>query len=202
VCLNRVAPGLIHHSAYGLVVLGEHLRPPGPRVEALRRLFADARVPAQVTADLEQARWEKLIWNIPFNGLGVAGVAGYDAVVRGRVGPGRPSGPCLTTDLLLGDPRWESLVRELMHEVIAAARARGFPVRPELADGNVERTRTMAAYKASTLVDFENHRPLELDRIFLEPLRQAREAGVATPRLAALCAVLRQLDERNPADAP
>jgi 2-dehydropantoate 2-reductase len=52
----------------------------------------------------------------------------------------------------------------------------------------------MGAYKASTLLDFENGLPLELESLFLEPLRQAREAGVATPRLAALCEVLMGLE--------
>jgi 2-dehydropantoate 2-reductase len=52
----------------------------------------------------------------------------------------------------------------------------------------------MGAYKASTLLDFERGRPLELESLFLEPLRQAQRAGVPTPRLAALCAVLAELD--------
>jgi 2-dehydropantoate 2-reductase len=52
----------------------------------------------------------------------------------------------------------------------------------------------MGVYKASTLVDFEQGKPLELEALFLEPLRQAQKAGVQTPRLAALCGVLTQLD--------
>ena len=48
----------------------------------------------------------------------------------------------------------------------------------------------MGAYKASTLIDFERGQPLELQSLFLEPLRQATQAGVAMPRLSALCAVL------------
>jgi 2-dehydropantoate 2-reductase len=52
----------------------------------------------------------------------------------------------------------------------------------------------MDDYKASTLIDFERHQPLELESMFLEPLRRAQKAGVPTPRLATLCEVLRQLD--------
>ena len=52
----------------------------------------------------------------------------------------------------------------------------------------------MGAYKASTLIDFERGLPLELRSLFLEPLRQAREAGVDTPRLSALCEILKSLD--------
>ena len=48
----------------------------------------------------------------------------------------------------------------------------------------------MGAYKASTLVDFEQGRALELEALFLEPLRQAKKAGADVPRLESLCRVL------------
>jgi 2-dehydropantoate 2-reductase len=51
----------------------------------------------------------------------------------------------------------------------------------------------MGAYKASTLIDFERGQPLEMESLFLEPLRRAKSAGIATPRLDALCSVLREL---------
>ncbi len=54
----------------------------------------------------------------------------------------------------------------------------------------------MGAYKASTLIDFERGQPLELESMFLEPLRQAQTAGVPVPRLVRLCEVLHQLDPR------
>ena len=55
----------------------------------------------------------------------------------------------------------------------------------------------MGAYKASTLVDFERGQALELESLFLEPRRRAAEAGVPTPRLAALCEVLSALEDRR-----
>ena len=82
-----------------------------------------------------------------------------------------------------------------MLEVIAAARAAGFDIQDTLAGEQIERTRSMGAYKASTLIDFERGQPLELQSLFLDPLRQARQAGVAMPRLSALCAVLKGLDK-------
>jgi 2-dehydropantoate 2-reductase len=100
------------------------------------------------------------------------------------------------TDALLSDPRWTGLLRELMIEVIRAAHGLGYGIPESLADTQIERTRTMGAYKASTLLDFERRQPLELDSLFLEPCRQARQAGVAVPRLERLCDVLKQLDVR------
>jgi 2-dehydropantoate 2-reductase len=201
VCLNRVEPGVIHHLAHGTIVLGEFERWPEPRTHDLASLLRHAGVPCQVTDNLERAHWEKLVWNIPFNGLGVASAAGYEALTAppSALRIPRSTVPCLGTDQLLADLRWEQLVRELMMEVIAAANALGFKLSESLATKQIERTRTMGPYKASTLIDFERGQPLELDSMFLEPLRKAEKAGVATPRLAALGAVLKALD---PATAP
>jgi 2-dehydropantoate 2-reductase len=194
VCLNRPTPGLIVHSAHGRIVLGEYRRPPSDRTNALAQLFRDAGVPCDVTPDLERAHWEKLVWNVPFNGLGVAGAAGYEAVIAGTRDPRQPLGPVLATDALLADPRWEALVRELMMEVIRTARALGHDLSPQTAVEQIERTREMQAYKASTLVDFERGLPLELVSLFLAPGEEARRAGVPTPRLNALGRLLSELD--------
>ena len=199
VCLNRVEPGVIVHSAHGKIVLGEFQRQPLPRTHALAGTFREAGVSCEVCENLGVAHWLKLVWNIPFNGLGVAGAAGLEAVLRGSVPTDARIGPCLATDTLLADFRWEALVRELMGEVIAAARTQGFAIPAAEVDHQVERTRIMGAYRASTLIDFARGFPLELDSLFREPLRQARAAGVATPRLAALCAVLEELDARRAA---
>ncbi|HZM02844.1 MAG TPA: 2-dehydropantoate 2-reductase [Candidatus Saccharimonadales bacterium] len=193
VCLNRIAPGVIQHIAHGAVVMGEYGRPSQPRTHRLAAMVAASGVPCTVAEDLAKAHWEKLVWNIPFNGLGVASAAGLDAVLHGAVDPSRPLGPCLTTDILLADPRWEKLVCELMLETIHAAQALGLAVPESAAERQIARTREMSAYKASTLIDFEHGQELELPALFFEPLRQARHAGVACPRLTALCAVLQQL---------
>ena len=201
VCLNRIGPGVIQHIDYGQVILGEFQRPPLPRTHALAARFCEAGVACEVSPNLAQAHWEKLVWNIPFNGLGVASAAGLD-VLMAPAGNSQSSvmthrlpasHQCLTTDLLLADPRWAKLVKELMVEVIGAARALGFGVPDAFAEEQIARTRTMGAYKASTLIDFERGQPLELESLFLEPLRQATLAGVDMPRLAALCNVLAAL---------
>jgi 2-dehydropantoate 2-reductase len=72
VCLNRLAPGVVRHFGFGQVVLGEFQRPPSDRTHELATCFREAGVRCMVTENLAQAHWEKLVWNIPFNGLGVA----------------------------------------------------------------------------------------------------------------------------------
>lgn len=197
VCLNRIEPGVIRHMDHGMVVLGEFQRWPEPRTHDIASMFRHAGITCKVTDNLAQAHWEKLVWNIPFNGLGVASAAGIEAVCSAAPQLPAKLEPCLTTDKLLADGRWEEIVRELMLEVIRAANALGCSIPKTLADRQIERTRTMGAYKASTLVDFERGQPLELESLFLEPLRQAKKTGVAVPRLERLAEVLGKLASRR-----
>ena len=188
VCLNRTAPGVVHHIDHGKIVIGEFQRWPEPRTHDIATMFRHAGVPCSVTENLGCAHWDKLAWNIPFNGLGVASSAGYDAFT-GEASV-RRTGECLTTDKLLAHPQWSAVARELMMEVIRAGRALGHKLEDSLVETQIQRTLTMGAYKPSTVLDFENGLALELQTLFLEPLRQARAAEVETPRLASLCRVL------------
>jgi 2-dehydropantoate 2-reductase len=197
VCLNRLEPGLIHHIEHGLIKIGEFRGPASARARDIVARFKQAGVPCEVTDDLAKAHWEKLVWNVPFNGLGVASAAGYEAVISGDYDARTSLGPCLTTDELLADRRWARLLYELMLEVITSAQALGMDLSPAIADSQIERTRSMGAYRASTLIDFERGLPLELQSLFLEPLRQALSARTPVPRLQAMCRVLEALDARK-----
>lgn len=197
VCLNRTAPGVIQHIAHGKIVMGRHGGPPDELTEQIAQLVRNTGIPVDVSPDLERAHWEKLIWNIPFNGLGVAGAAGLDAVLNGQLTPHQPIGPSLATDRLLDEGPWEQLVTELMDEVIATGCALGHDLSHNLGQYQRDRTRIMGAYRASTLIDFENAMPLELDSLFCKPLAAARAAGVTAPRLAKLCSVLEQLVDQQ-----
>lgn len=197
VCLNRIRPGVVTHLAHGRIALGQYLRPPDDRTRGIAGVLVDAGIECAVSDNLERARWEKLVWNIPFNGLGVAGCLG-DLPSRTLDTAGMvPPGPCLSTDLLLGDPAWRGWVDGLMDEVRSVAGVLGYPIPQGFADTLIERTREMGAYRPSTVVDFESGRSLELESLFAEPLRRARLAGVPTPHLESLTGVLSRLASRE-----
>ncbi|MGN6552384.1 MAG: 2-dehydropantoate 2-reductase [Verrucomicrobiota bacterium] len=193
VCLNRTEPGVTRHIGHGMVVLGEFQRWPEPRTHDVASHFRNAGVTCKVTDNLLQAHWEKLVWNIPFNGLGVASAAGWEALNESHYLAPKTVGPCLTTDKLLADVRWSELVRQLMLEVIRIGNALGCAISETLADKQIDRTRTMGSYRASTLIDFERGQRLELESLFLAPLHQAKRAGVAAPKLEQLCGLLQAL---------
>ncbi|MCX7871772.1 MAG: 2-dehydropantoate 2-reductase [Verrucomicrobiae bacterium] len=195
VCLNRISPGIIKHIAHGRIVMGEFKRKPIKRTYSIAEMLIKSGIQCEITENLEKAHWEKLVWNIPFNGLGVAGVAGYEAVESGVFNPDKQPGKVLTTDIILSDSRWENILRQLMREVILIANAKGLGVDPAIEEEFINRTRFMGAYKASTLLDFEMNRPLEIQSMYLEPLRQAEKAGVKVPMLKNLCNILVELDK-------
>jgi 2-dehydropantoate 2-reductase len=194
VCLNRIEPGVIRHIAHGKIVLGEYRRYPEPRTHDIASAIRHSGVPCSVSDNLERAHWEKLIWNIPFNGLTTASCAGFEGIESGEFKGGE--GECLTTDKLLSSPDWSRIVRELMLEVIAIAKAYELVIPVEFADEQIARTRVMEAYKPSTMIDYLNGLPIELESLFFEPVRRAERKGVAVPRLRALCQVLKNLNER------
>ena len=196
VCLNRTAPGVVAHQGFGKIVLGEFGRPALSRTQAIADLFQKAGVPCEVVDRLDEGLWGKLMWNIPFNGLGVAAAAGWDALQTGKL-PEQLGAPW-PTDRLLADPRWEGEVRALMQELIEAAAAQEIILSPALADRMVINTRAMGAYYASTVIDFQLGRSMELESLFLEPLRRAQAAGATIPRLEALCVVLEKLTRYLP----
>ena len=174
VCINRTGPGQIHHIDHGMIRLGEYRGGPTPRARAVAKLFNDSKVHCEVLDNLLAGRWGKLVWNVPFNGLG--------AVLD------------LTTDQLLARPDGVQLVSALMNEVVAGARGLGYELPDDLVEVNLARTRTMGAYQSSMQVDRREGRPLEIESILGEPFRQARAAGISTPTLQVLYQMARLID--------
>lgn len=181
VCINRISPGIVSHTAGGRMTLGAW-RPSGDgRVAELERRFKLAGILAVAVENLEKSQWEKLVWNIPFNGLSVA---------EGGV----------TTDVLLSDKHTEAEMRALMAEVITAARALGLDLSDDLIDFNIDRTRPMGPYRTSSMIDFVGGGEVEVSPIWEEPLRRANEAGLGMPRLTNLLQRIRERLESRTGD--
>lgn len=180
-CLNRGEPGTVRHSEYGQVAIGR-LGDDAAELERALALWEGARVEVSAAPSLLRARWEKLCWNVPFNGLAVA-AGGVD------------------TEAIVTDAALRGAARALMGEVAAAGNAdlaaRGHR---ERIDGEAVIARmfaltdAMGPYRPSTLIDFLEGRAIEVDAIFAEPARRARALGVAAPRLEQLTALLARLD--------
>jgi 2-dehydropantoate 2-reductase len=179
-CSTKVGPGHIHHVDYGLITLGEYRAdglPAGitPRLEQLGAAMQSAGILIQLIEDLPLARWKKLMWNIPFNGL---------SVVKN----------CLT-DELMRNPETRALCRTLMDEVAAASAVCARPIEPEFIEKMMDYTEKMTPYAPSMKLDFDRGNPMEVESIYGNPIRAAKAAGVAMPETEKL---YRQLVALNP----
>ena len=181
--VHRGEPGQILHLEFGALNLGHHGDDPAQLADAIA-LWQDSKVEIRPEPSLLKARWEKLGWNIPFNGL---------CVVAGGA----------STETIMSDSALRDAAHRAMREVAAAGNAdlaaRGQPARIDadaLCDRYLTMTAGMGPYRPSTVLDFIDGRPMEVEAMFETPARRAAQLGVPTPNINTLAALLRQLDHR------
>jgi 2-dehydropantoate 2-reductase len=181
-CSNKVGPGHIRHLDYGHVALGEFAsRGISDRMRAIASDFQRAGIRTELNEDLQIVRWQKLVWNIPYNGLSV--VLNAD------------------TSELMKNPHTRQLVERIMHEVVADAQACGVSLRDGIVAKMLSYTDTMIPYRTSMKIDYDEHSPMEVEAIFGNPLRAADKAGAQSPLLQELYCLLKFMDVRNTAPA-
>ena len=184
-CSNKVGPGHVRHLDYGAVRLGEHTLDGSSAgvtaaMQAIASDFERAGIHVYLEKDLRTARWKKLVWNVPYNGL---------CVVHG-----------CTTDVLMQDPVMRARCEAIMREVLGAAAACGRPIDESFASAMLRDTDEMAAYAPSMLLDHRRGRPLEIEAIYGAMLRAARAAGASCPLIEELYAALLERDRHGRPD--
>lgn len=176
-CAYKVGPGYIHHLDYGDVMFAEHRGGITQRLKDLGADFAAAGISVELVDDLLLARWRKLVWNIPYNGLSVA--------------------LNMTTDKIMADPNLVARVRRLMEEVVTLAASSGRKIEPTFVQKMLEDTAKMKPYRTSMKIDFDSGRPMELDAIYGAVLRAGQAAGVKAPEIEALYRELQELEKKS-----
>ncbi|MEM1255525.1 MAG: putative 2-dehydropantoate 2-reductase [Cyanobacteria bacterium P01_H01_bin.21] len=188
ICSNKVGPGHIHHLDYGKIQMGAYSANNQPReltaaMQDIADDFRRAQIPIEVTDDLFIARWRKLVWNVPYNGLSVVLNA--------------------TTNELMADETVSARIYTLMTEVITAANAWVDHLSKEAASARripmtwatamVEATKKMKPYRTSMKIDFDEGRPLEVEAILGNPVRAAAKLTVAVPEMERLYSQVKEL---------
>ena len=123
------------------------------------------------------ARWKKLVWNIPYNGLSV--------ILNAQ------------TDELMRHPATRQLCEAIMYEVVADAHTCGSSLTADTVPTMLNYTEKMRPYRTSMKIDFDEHRPMEVEAIFGNPLRAAQAAGAKSPLLETLYRQLEFLNQRS-----
>ena len=176
-CSNKVGPGHIRHLDYGAVRFADFTGGITERMKQIAGDFERAGISVTLEQDLLTARWHKLVWNIPFNGLSVV----LDA----------------NTTEMMADPATRALAEALMREVVAGAAACGRHIEKSFVQQMLADTAQMKPYRTSMKIDFDAGRPMEVEAIYGNPLRAAQAVGATLPRLETLYRQLKFLDQRG-----
>ena len=92
----------------------------------------------------------------------------------------------------------EPLVRDLMLEVVAGAKAvLDLDIPLNFVEKMLENTRNMRAYKPSMMIDRELGRPMEVEAIYGEPIRRAEATGCELPKMRMLYEQLCLIDRTD-----
>lgn len=177
ICSAKTEPGHVNHQCYGHINFGNYSCRDEQRFNQLVADFTEAGIKAGVV-EYEEARWRKAVWNMPFNGMTVA--------------------LNTQTDHLLQHPSTRALIREQMMEVVLTANALGIKAIGEsFADKMIQMTDEMTPYSPSMKLDFDFHRPIEIDYLYTRPIAVAHKAGLRMPKLEMQEAELRFIESRQ-----
>jgi len=157
ICSRKKSPGIIEHQDYGLMTLGALNQNQNALRDKVGQLLDQASVPVTLVDDLHEARWRKLLWNIPYNGLTVAL-------------------NCNTKEIM-ENTHSRHLIRVLMEEVIAGAAACGCTIEEEALEKMLIFTDKMTPYEPSMKLDFNHKRAMEIEYMYDRPLQEALSAG-------------------------
>jgi 2-dehydropantoate 2-reductase len=169
-----VEPGIIELLEGNRFTLGEPDGSRSERVQSISTMLAKAGLKAPIQTRIRTEIWLKLLGNATFNPV--------SALTRA------------TLVEMVTSPAPRELVRTLMEEVDAVARALGVEV-PLSIEKRMDGAAATGAHKTSMLQDLEAGRPLEVDALLGAVVELADGEGVPVPSLRVVYGLTKLLDE-------
>jgi 2-dehydropantoate 2-reductase len=169
VATEMAGPGHVRHHGRGELVIE-----PSSRSEAIAAALAAADVPTEVSANVLGALWAKLILNCAYNALSAITRQPYGQLVKGE--------------------GVEAVMRDVVAECLAVARAEGVTVPGDVAAAVRRIAETMQAQYSSTAQDLMRGRRSEIDHLNGLVLRRGEALGVPTPANRLLHTLVKLLE--------
>jgi len=166
------SPGVIKQTGeFNRFIFAERNSQPSARIDALRNAINEAGSSAPATDDIERDLWAKFVL--------FSAVSGVTAAAR-----------CTLGDIVENDNLSE-LFKEIVSETTALGRARGVALPNSIeADIWTASTNLPPTMRASTAIDLENGRPLEIEWISGAVSRLSQDAGIHAPVNKTIYALL------------
>ncbi|WP_374627199.1 2-dehydropantoate 2-reductase [Pandoraea sp.] len=175
-----VAPGVIQHVYGNKFPLGEASGERTERVEKLAQLMTAGGLDAPIRENVRDEIWLKLWGNLCFNPI--------SALTHG------------TLDIIASDPGTRAIARAMMLEAKAIGDKFGVHFRVDV-ERRINGAGAVGAHKTSMLQDLERGRAMEIDPLVSVVQEMGRLAGVPTPTLDVVLALIQQREFMTQPDA-
>ncbi|MDA0264307.1 MAG: 2-dehydropantoate 2-reductase [Chloroflexi bacterium] len=145
------------------------------RCQAIRDVFMEAGIPAEVLPDISAGLWGKFLF--------IATMAGITSMARAPL------------SALIPQPAWRKVVEECLTEVYDVGRGCGVDLPNETVPNTVKYIEEhLADLQASMHTDIMGGRPLELEALTCAVIRSGIQAGVPTPVNDVIYAMLKDYE--------
>ena len=153
---NRSAPGRVVQHVYGFITV-----PAGPDGDDFVRLFGLTKIPVSTTTDFTSRTWEKLCLN---------SAGAVPAITQASTGPA-------------WNPALEKLIRDIVEECAAVARAEGAVIDQKVIETVLEKARKSRPSGGANSLQADRlaGRPMEIDARNGVIVRLGRKHGIPTP---------------------
>jgi 2-dehydropantoate 2-reductase len=166
-----VAPGIIQHGYGNRFMLGEPDGAKSARATRLSEAMGKAGFKAPVRPRIRDDIWVKLWGNLSFNPVSALTHA--------------------TLDVIAGDPGTRAVIRRMMVEAQGVGEALGVKFGVDV-DTRIGWAADVGAHKTSMLQDLELGRPMEIDALVTAVAEMGDLAGIDTPTIDMILALVIQ----------
>lgn len=167
------APGVVKNNSpdHNRLEFAQIGGPVPEKLPAIRRALETAGIVSPDIADIRESVWTKLVNNMSGSAIALA--------TGGR------------SDATRSDPGLSEIYRRVVREGLSVAAAHGYPLAAKMDPDRM--LGRLLHHKPSLLQDYEAGRPMEIAVIMQAPIAFARAAGIDTPVLDTLGAIVTKL---------
>ena len=171
-----LGPGHVRHAGRGKTYIGELDQEVSDRAIQVAKMFCEADIDTEVSANIHELVWDKLLVNVGINAL--------TALTE------------LKNGQLLDYPETLRLMEALVSEAAEVARQKGIRI-----EGNpIEKVKAVAeatkGNRSSMGQDFDFRRKTEIDAINGAVVREAKRLGIPVPCNEAITDLIKAIEKR------
>jgi 2-dehydropantoate 2-reductase len=175
VAVEMAGPGHVRHHGRRELLIGRSARRPDASVR-IATAFGAAGIPVEVSDNVIGALWAKLIVNCAYNALSAIAQLPYGRLVQGEGVP--------------------AVMRDVVDECLAVARAAGVDVPGDLLRAVPQIAETMPGQFSSTAQDLSRGKPTEIDHLNGFVVRKGEALGVPTPSNRLLVSLVKLIEKK------